>query len=108
MNHNEYVSIKEEELIRTAKQIADGSIHPIDGIRKICGLRFEIDDPENPVFLSARGMVSETDYFPLGIKRDGFSEEALDRMDKEMKSFIQDAQNEILTTCQNIILTFEK
>jgi hypothetical protein len=47
MNHEEYIIEKRLELVSLAKGMVSGEIHLIEGIRKICSLRFEVEDPGN-------------------------------------------------------------
>ena len=94
------------ELVSTARAMISNEINLIEGLRKITSLRFDVGDPDNEVFLSIRGMESETDNFPIGAMRTNCSLEFLERMDREMANYLADAKDDILQSCRDIIATF--
>lgn len=94
------------ELVSVASAMLDGSVNLIEGMRRICALRFMIEDPTNEVFLPICAMESETDSFPLGTTRSNCSADYLARMDAEMESYLSDAREDILRSCREIIQTF--
>ena len=83
-----------------------GDVDLINGMRRICVLRFHIDDPEHDVFLTIRALESETDWFPVGVTRSNFSEDYLKRADVEMADYLENSRIDILTACQEIICAF--
>lgn len=106
MNHEEYVILKRLELVNLARGMVSGEVHLIEGVRKLCSLRFEVEDPENKVFLAVRGIESETDHFPLGSKRSTCHAGYLEKMDTEMESYMAEVKKDILQACQEIIQFF--
>ena len=106
MSQRTYVSVKRHELVSFASAMLAGEKGLIEGVRQICALRFEIEDPENEVFLAARGIDSETDAFPLGLARATCSPDYLQRMDREMQSYLSDAQADILAVCREVVSAF--
>lgn len=96
-------SFKRKELVSLANSMLAGEVNLIEGIRKICSLRFSIGDPENDVFITFRAIDSETDHYPLGAMRDGCADDYLRRMDIEMKSYLEEARQDILDACRDII-----
>lgn len=106
MNHAELLAVKRRELVDVANAMLAGDMDLIQGVRKICGLRFEVEDPDNEVFLAVRGIESETDSFPVGAMRSTASPEYLQRADAEMRQYIADAKGDILQACQEIIRAF--
>lgn len=106
MEQTERLSAKRHELIALASSMLAGETNLIEGVRKICTLRFAIEDPENEVFLAIRGIETETDVFPLGEMRTNCHTEYLKRMDSEMQSYLSEAQEDILQACREIIKTF--
>lgn len=94
------------ELVAVAAEMLAGSVNLVEGMRRICALRFAIEDSENEVFLPIRAMESETDSFPLGEMRLSCSEDYLKRADAEMESYLADSRHDILQACREIVRTF--
>jgi hypothetical protein len=97
---------KKNELIAVASAMLVERINLIEGVRRICSLRFAAGDPENDVFMPLRAIDSETDHFPLGEMRARCSADYLRRMDAEMQDYLSDARPYILEACKEIINTF--
>ena len=106
MQATDYCIAKRLELLSIANKVLHGQINPIEGIRKINALRYDIGDSENEVFLPIRGIDSETDHFPLGTVRKNWDIVALKEIDDEMESYLLKAKNDIFQSCQEIIQTF--
>jgi hypothetical protein len=47
----ELLESKKAELIAVANAMLDGTMDLIEGVRKICSLRFAVGDPDNDVFM---------------------------------------------------------
>jgi len=103
----EIQSQKRLELVRVAHEMLEGKMHLIEGVRKICGLRHQIGDPDNPVYMPLRAIDSETDHMPIGKMREGCDAEYLQRVDIEMNSYVNQAKEDILSACREIVLCFE-
>lgn len=99
-------SSKREELVGLANSMLAGEINLIEGVRKICSLRFAISDPENDVFVPLRAIDSETDHYPLGEMRARCADDYLRRMDAEMEGYLAEARQDILDACRDIIRTY--
>lgn len=97
---------KNVELIAIANAMLDGQMNLIEGVRKICSLRFTVDDPDNDVFIPIRAIESETDHFPLGEVRSQCASDYLQKIDVEMQSYLSDTRQDILDACKEIIRTF--
>lgn len=106
MNHEEYLAVKRIEVLNVAKSMLSGELHLIEGVRRLCDLRSEIDDPENHVFLAIRGIESETDHFPIGQARSNCDPNYLNKLDAEMESYLSEAQGDILHACEEIIAIY--
>jgi hypothetical protein len=94
---------KRTELVSVANAMLDGKMDLIEGVRRVCSLRFAIADPDNDMFLSFRAIESETDHFPLGEMRSRCATDFLQRMDADMKYYLSDAKQDILNGCKEII-----
>lgn len=100
------VSTRRQELVELANSMLRDEINLIEGVRRICVLRFAIEDPANEVFLPIRAIESETDAFPLGAMRLNCSAEYLKRADSEMAIYLADARDDILRACREIVSAF--
>lgn len=94
------------ELLAVAGAMLADEIDLVDGVRKLCALRFSIGDPDNEVFIPIRSIVSETDHFPVGVARSQYSEDYLRRMDSESESYFADARKDILDACRGILRAY--
>lgn len=106
MDTSDQVFARRKELVALANSMLAGEINLIKGVRRICALRFAVEDPENEVFLPIRAIESETDTFPLGAMRVNCSPDYLKRADSEMQSYLADARADILQACKEIVTTF--
>lgn len=100
------VASRRSELVAIATAMLDGRMHLIEGARKICKLRYAVDQPENEVFMPIRAIESETDHFPLGEMRKRCAADYLQRMDDEMNQYLVDARQDILAACKDIVRVF--
>lgn len=106
MEHAENLDSKRRELVAVAKSMLAGEANLLEGVRRVCALRFAVEDPENEVFLAIRAIDSETDHFPLGAMRASCSPEYLTRVDDEMQTYLAEAREDILQACQKIVEAF--
>lgn len=102
----ELLKSKKAELIAVANTMLDGKMNLIEGVRKICSIRFAVGDPDNDVFMPMRAIDSETDHFPLGEMRSRCASDYLQRVDAEMERYLLDAKQDILDACKEIIRVF--
>ena len=107
-DQSDRLSTRRQELVELANSMLCGGINLIEGVRRICALRFAIEDPENEVFLPLRAIESETDAFPLGAMRSNCSAEYLKRVDSEMESYLADARDDILQACREIVTAMRR
>jgi hypothetical protein len=106
MEQINHLFVKRRELTDMARAMLDGRVHLIEGVRRICTLRFEVQDPENEVFLPILAIDSETDSYPFGAVRATCSPSYLKRADAEIESYLDEARNDILQACREIINVF--
>ncbi|CFU00859.1 Protein of uncharacterised function (DUF2489) [Burkholderia pseudomallei] len=106
MNHAEYLDMKRRELVGVANAMLKGDFDLIQGLRRICDLRLEVEEPDNELFTGLRGIESETEFFPIGSMRANLSPEFLRRADAEMQQYLADAKDDILQACQEIVRAF--
>lgn len=106
MDRSDEVAARRQELVELANSMLAGEINLIEGVRRICALRFAVQDPENEAFLPIRAIESETDNFPLGAMRASCSPDYLQRADRDMQKYLADAQDDILQACREIVRKF--
>jgi hypothetical protein len=83
----------------------EGNFDLIDGVRRICALRFA-ESADNAVFFPIQAIESETDEFPLGEVRKGCSADYLRRSDSELALYLARNRDHILNACRDIISEF--
>lgn len=103
MGQIDYPSSKREELVGLANAMLAGEVNLIEGVRKMCSLRFAISDPENDVFIPLCAIDSETDHYPLGEMRARCADGYLRRIDTEMENYLEEVRQDILDVCRDII-----
>lgn len=85
-SHDDFVAEKIQELVRTAREIIDGSVGVIKGCRKLVSLQHQIDvGALDADFLPIVGIVSETDELPIGDVRQNWNPDALAELDDEIQ-----------------------
>lgn len=90
-----------KKIVSLAKQIVDGTIGIIEGCRLIVSLKiYPIEDPNYRIIM---GVESGTDEFPIGDVRQHYSEESLEKLDKELNKYIESRRLIILEACKNLL-----
>lgn len=90
----------------TARSILEETLDPIEGVRKICALRFGTENPDHEVFIALCGIESETDHFVFGEARNSYSPKYLRRIDSERIMYIDAVRGDIFKECRRIIDVF--
>jgi hypothetical protein len=90
------------DVVNMATNILQNKIGLIEGCRRLVQLHYKLDGATE-IFLPLIGIVSETDEFPLGEQRLGWSRDCLERMDKERDDYLLKVQEIISNTCLEII-----
>jgi hypothetical protein len=93
-------------LIETATAMIEGKIDLIEGVRKLSNLRHYVSNPNSEVFLPIRGVESETDHFPVGERRNSYSQSYLNKVDAELDEYLRRSKSSILDACRQIVQTF--
>ena len=106
MKRTKELSPRRQELIDVARAMLDGKMHLIEGVRKMASLRYDIGEPDDPIFHPILAIDSETDRFPLGQVRERYAPDALARIDQEMDRYLADARDDILSACKQIVRAF--
>jgi hypothetical protein len=99
----------ERAAVDVAKKILEGEISLLDGADTLHSLLGEITgDFYHPDFIAFSNLVDDLCHIPLGSVRDRFSEQALEKMNKE-QSIIEERHHDcIVTTCHRVIERYGK
>ena len=84
---------KKQELLDLARAMLEDRVHLIEGVRKICSLRFSVEQSDDEIFFPIRAIESETDSFPLSSLRDSCSQEYLERSDAGLAKHLDQPGN---------------
>lgn len=106
MQNTETFESTRRELVAVAESMLAGETNLLEGVRRVCALRFTVEDPQDEVFMSIRAIDSETDHWPLGTTRATCSEEYLIRSDREIRDYLVDARDDILQACRRIVKAY--
>lgn len=107
ITHEEYVQKKRLRAAEIASGMIDGSVHYLEGAIELSALRFEVGLPENDQdFLVFTVVSSEVDQLPIGVHRQYWSQEALERHEPEVKKSIIWAKKVSFTECKSIVERF--
>ena len=94
------------QLVQIATAMIEGKLHLLEGARRLCRLRPDSGDPENPAFLPMIAVESETDHLPLGDERVRCSVDFLRRIDDEVERYLVDERSHLLEYCREIVRVF--
>lgn len=103
MTHEEYVNIQRQEIIEIAKKIVKKDIDIIEGCRKISGIWFEAELPEDDSYNFFTLIDDDTDTFLRGYAREISSEEYLKEQDQKEKEYLERYEKDINEECQKLI-----
>ncbi len=91
------------KIIEMVKDIKDGKISPILGIRNLVSLAYDYNLEEDDAFISLRGIESQTDHFIIDDKIN-LSKDYVQRMKDEEKLYLDD----IYKICNEILQKYNK
>lgn len=100
------IAAKKDELVEVALSMLEGKMDLILGARKICHLRFVLEETENAIFNTIVAIESETDHLPLGKMRSNCNADYLAKMDLEKEEYLLLVKADILMSCKKIISHF--
>jgi hypothetical protein len=94
-------------ILLTAQSMLDGRTPLLEGVRKICKLRGDIDEaiPGLSVLVAVD---SETDHLPVGSARALCSEDYIKAADEELQSYLSTNSSNILSACEDIVSELKK
>ncbi len=107
ITNESYVATVRERVVATARSMVDGSFSFLEGARTLSALRHDAavreDDSD---FMTFVAIDSETDDLPIGAIRQHWSQEALDKLDPEIKEAEEWARKVGLEACESLIRRF--
>src|SRR5262245_5203488 len=90
-------------MIEVARGMLNGSVQLIDGCRKLVALRAKAALPPSAPFDVFRGVESETDDYPTGQRRQMYSPDLLERLERENARYLDQVRPALLDACREII-----
>jgi hypothetical protein len=107
VTHEEYVASVRTNIAATAGRMLDRSLPFIAGIRTLVALLEEADVPwDDADRLNIVGVASETDALPVGAVRDLWEEDALQRLDPEIRKLELWARDRSTSACESLARRF--
>lgn len=107
MNHEEYVEKKRKRVYELAKGMLDGTVHYLEGAIELSSLRHEVEVAEDDQdFIAFTAVASEIDHLPIGVQRQYWSKEALERHEPEILESIKWAKDFSLNQCKSLMERF--
>lgn len=91
-----------EQVAAVAQAMLAGDVHLQDGCREICGLRFQLSNPEqdDKDLMLLVGIDSELDDCPVGPVRQHWEPEALAGKDRQRDAYLHRLNDHLLTACR--------
>ncbi len=106
MNYDEFIASQRKKIVSVSRDILEGNIDVIEGVRKLNALRTLLSNPEDEIFLPIRAIDSETDHFPIGNQRANWAPESLKKLNQEIEEYLADARDDIFEICRKIIRVY--
>lgn len=107
MSHDEYVDKQRKRVGEIARGMLDGSVDYLEGARKLCSLRLQVEvDEHDPDFWAFVGVDSETDHLPIGEVRKHWSKQSLVRHEPEIQKTTEWAKEFSITQCRSLAERF--
>jgi hypothetical protein len=96
------------KIISVAQSMITGDVSLIEGARELCDLCHHIGASEDKLFYPVIGFESQTDDYPLGQVRQLYSQDLLNKMDKEIAVYLTQAKPGLKQACNQIIAALER
>ena len=106
--NEEYMNAKRQEVVKMARDLLEGEIDFLSGVRGLRGLKHEVSDNDfDPDFLVFVAIYSETDHIPLPELRESCSESWLKKCDKEVEGVEERNREQVAEACRKLINRFK-
>jgi len=92
-----------DAVVETAEALIAGTLGPVDASRRLVGLAAELGALDDEDLLFFLELDSQTDHFPLGTAREGWSAAALEREDRVRERYETAVRDKALIHCRSLI-----
>lgn len=96
------------EIVAIAQSIINGQKNVVESLRKMLTLLHKTSYIDDEIFLPIRGVEAETDEYPLGDAREGYSKAYLQRQDEEMEEYLEKVRIPLIEACKNIVCKYNQ
>jgi len=98
-----------KKILNTAEQMINGDLNLIKGSRMISNLRGSLDEVDSSVFDVFNVVSSDTETIPIDDDvRKNYGDEYLKQSDLEMKNYIEEMRNTIISACRKLKQQYSK
>lgn len=94
------------KVIATCNEMLDGSLHLVDGVRRLSSLSDDETRRSQPAFLVIRAIESDADAFPIGASRAQCAPDYLKEADAELEQYLDRVRGELLAACREIVQSY--
>ena len=107
MGHQQYVESVRLEIVETARAMLDGQLSYLLGARKLDSLRHgaSVND-DDADFMACVAIASDTDDYPLGLVREFWDMQALEKLQPEIDAAERWAKEQSMSTCAKLVDRF--
>jgi hypothetical protein len=107
MKNEQYSIFIRGKVVAICESILREQIGVIAGSRRITSLGFELFDKHDEDFMAFVAIDSETDHLPVDRERKNWSNDSLERKDKEIAEFESVSKEDAFKACQKLIERFD-
>jgi hypothetical protein len=105
--NEEYMSAKRQEVVEMARDLLEGEIDFLSGVRGLSSLKHEVSDNDfDPDFTVFVAIDSETDHMSNSELRASCSELWLNKCDEEVKEVEELNREQVVEACKKLISRF--
>ena len=106
--NEEYMNAKRKEVVKMARDLLEGEIDFLSGVRGLKSFKHEVSDDDFDLdFLVFVAIDSETDHIPLPELRESCSKSWLKECDKEVKEIEERNREQVAEACRKLINRFK-
>lgn len=96
------------QLESIARQMIDGQMDLLDGVRRLDGLATELGVALDDPYITFKGIASQADEFPDPKARAHFDPEMLRRLDDSKREFVDAFRDKIVEACKLVLISAER
>jgi len=103
---NSWTIEEKKHIVNTAQEMLDGKINFIEGSRILSKYSKDVYSDDNNVFLPFLAIWDESDNWPLGDAQKNCAKVYLEKINREVKEYLEAIEAETRLACQKIIDQF--